>query len=129
MPLPRTAAFAGRPIGKKNVVAALKPVGSGKFRFPNFIRIEFIAKIVAKETRGGPFAQLSFISFLYALRVPSEALISRGAFKDDDLTGYAPMRRKAFIGPRGLMGHECLIIRFERRKNLPNGCILPRPCF
>ena len=113
----------------RNLVAALKLEGSGKFRFPNFIRSDFIAKITAKETRDGPFAQLSFIAFLYALRVPSEALILRRAFLDDDLTGYAPMRTEALIGLRGPQGHECLVLRFLRRKNLPNGCILSRPCF
>ena len=39
------------------------------------------------------------------------------------------MRGPALIALRGLMGNECLAIRFERRKNLPNGCILSRPCF
>ena len=110
-------------------MTALKLAGSGKFRFQNFIRGEFIAKIAEKETRGGPFARLSPISFLYALRVPSESLILKRASKDDDLTGYAPMRGHALIGLRGLLGHECLVIRFERRKNHPNGCILSRPCF
>ena len=45
----------------KNTVAAIKLLGTWKFRFPNFIRSEFVAKILAKETRDGPFAQLSYI--------------------------------------------------------------------
>lgn len=113
----------------KNVVAALKPTGSGKFRFPNFTRSEFRAKILAKETRGGAFAHLSFIAFFYSLRGPSDALILRRAYKGDGLTGYSPMRSPALIGHRGLMGNECLVIRFARRKNLPNGRMLSRPCF
>ena len=107
----------------------MKLIGSGKFTFPNFIRSEVIAKILTKETRDGTFAQLCFISFLYALRVPSEALILRRAFLDADLTGHAPMRSPAQIGIRGMLGRECLVIRFGRRKNLPNGGILHRPCF
>ena len=39
------------------------------------------------------------------------------------------MRSEALIGLRGPVGRECLAIRFLRRKNLPNGRILPRPCF
>ena len=39
------------------------------------------------------------------------------------------MESPVLIGLRGMMGNECLVIRFERRKNLPNGCILSRPCF
>ena len=72
------------------VAAALNLAGKGKFRTPNFIRIEFIAMITAHETRGGDFTQLAFISFLYALRVPSGALILRRAFKNDDITGMTP---------------------------------------
>ena len=84
-----------------NCVAGLKLAGKGEFRFPNFVRIEFISRIVNRETRDGEFAQISFLSFLYALRVPSEALILRIAYKNDDLTGQAPMRDTALFGLRG----------------------------
>ena len=113
----------------RNIVAALKLLGSGKFRFPNFIRSELVAQVIKKESRDAPFAQLSYISFLYALRLPSEALTLRRSFVNDDLTGYAPMKSPVLIGLREMLGNECLVIRFERRKNLPNGCILSRPCF
>ena len=111
----------------KNAVAALKLQGSGNFRFPNFIRSEFVARIAAKETRDGPFAQLSFISFLYALRVPSEALVLRRSFWDDDLTGFAPIRDRALIGVRGSPGQECLVIRFGRRKKPTERLYSPPP--
>ena len=112
-----------------NCVAGLKLQGKGKFRAPNFIRVDSIAKIIALGTRDGVFAQLSFMSFLYALRAPSEALKLRRAYEDDDLAGQAPMKDLALIGTRCETHCECLVIRFARRKNLPSGCILSRPCF
>lgn len=112
-----------------NAVAGLKLIGTGEFRSPNFIRVDFISRIMGQETRGGDFDQLSFISFLYVLRVPSGGLIIRRDYRNDDLTGYAPMRDTALIGLRGPMNAVCLVIRFGRRKNLPNGCMLSIPCF
>ena len=53
-----------------NCIAGLKLAGKGEFRFPNFIRSDFIARIANRETRDGEFAHLSFLSFLYALSVP-----------------------------------------------------------
>ena len=101
----------------KNIVDGLKLAGKGTFRPPNFIRSELIAKIAAYETRDGDFAQLSFLSFLYALRVRSSALVLRRAFKYDDVTGKSPMADQVLIGLRGEMRRERLIIRFARRKN------------
>ena len=110
-----------------NVIAALKLQGAGKYRFPNFTRGDFVVKILAFESRDSIFAQLCYASFLFALRVPSEALRIRRDFKDDDLAIFAPMNDKALIAFRGTA--PALVLRLDRRKNLAHGCILPRPCF
>ena len=94
--------FAEKPLlwGTKaatNVVDALKLQGSGRYRPPNFARIELTVKIIARESRDSDFSHLSFISFLYALRVPSETPHLRGAFRNDDITGFSPMVGKAPI--------------------------------
>ena len=113
----------------KNCVAALKLQAKGKFRFPKFITSEIIAKIIAHGTRDGVIAQLSYLSFQLALRVSSEALILRRDYKNDDFPGQSPMKNTSIIGLLGEPGAEFLAIRFERRKNLPDGCILPSPFF
>ena len=112
-----------------NIVAALKLEGKGKYVFPNFIRSDLMQKIIRHDSRDSPFAQLAFLSLLYALRVPPEALNIQRAFKRDDLTGGSPMKERALIGLRGSAPNQCLAIRFSRRKNLPMGCVLSRPCF
>ena len=113
----------------KNCIAALKLQGGGEFRFPNSIRSEIISKIIARDARDGIFAHLPRLSFLFAMRVPSEDLLRKRAYKNDDLTGQSPMKDTSLIGLLGEPGAEFSVARFERRKNLSNGCILSRPCF
>ena len=112
-----------------NIIAALKLQDRGKYVFPNFIRSDLVHRIISHDSRDSPFAQLAYLSFLYALRVPSEAINLMRACKHDDLTGHSPMKERALIGIRGKAPRQCLVIRFSRRKNLPRGCILSRPCF
>ena len=111
----------------KNIIAALKLQGKGEYRFPNFTQSDLVVKISKHDSRDIPFAQISYISYLYALRVPSEALLLRRAFRNDDLTNFAPLKALALIAIRGNKPNECLAIRFLLRKNLPQGCILSRP--
>ena len=64
----------------ENAVAPVMLVGSGGFCFPNFPRSDFTARVQPKETRDCPFAHIPFVSFLYALRAPSDDLILKMAF-------------------------------------------------
>ena len=83
------------------MIAALKLDANGKFVSPDFIRSSVIARITQRETRDGPFAQLAYISFLFALRAPSEALPLRRAFKNDDLPAFSPMKGQAMLALMG----------------------------
>ena len=74
-----------------NMVAALKLRGIEKYRCSGFIRSDVVLRIIAHDSSDIPFAQLAYISFLYALSVPSEALLLRMAFRNDDMTNFAPM--------------------------------------
>ena len=100
-----------------------------KYVFPNFIRSDLALRVIIHDSRDIPFARLAYLSFLYSLRVPSEAIPLRRAFRHDDLTGFSPMKEKALIGLRGPGHAQCLLLRFSRRKTLPKGCVLSRPCF
>ena len=42
---------------------------------------------------------------------------------------FLPQAERAIIGLRGPVGDGRLIVMFNRRKNLPRGCIMSRPCF
>ena len=50
-------------------------------------------------------------------------------FRIEDLTNFAPFKDLDFIAIFGDHPGECLVIRLLHRKNLPQGCILSRPCF
>ena len=80
----------------KNIIAALNLTAKGKFRFPNFTMGDFAARIIRAESRDGPFAQISYIAFLYTIRVPSGALQLRRAFSDDDLLGFPHNAKQRF---------------------------------
>ena len=113
----------------KSIIAAPKLEGKGKYRFPNFIQTDTVGEILKHGPRDSPFAKLAYISFLYAIRVPSEALLLRRAYRNDELANFAPMKALALTAIRGEMPNERLAIRFLLRANLPQGCILTRPCF
>ena len=85
----------------KNAIASLKMKGKGKYRSPNFIGIDIAIRIRIRDSRGSPFAQMAYISFLYALRVPSDAPLLRRAFRNDDLTSFAPMKSLSLVAIRG----------------------------
>ena len=100
----------------RNAVAASKLLGAGAYSFPNFIRSEFAIRILARDSRDSSFAQLCYISFLFALRVPSEALLLRRAFRRGDLTHFPPMKDDSLIALRRKPSNTKLAIRLDRRK-------------
>ena len=57
-----------------NVVNGLTLEGKAKHRFPNFIDSSVAVSIIKHESTNSEFAQLEYLSFLLALRVPSGAL-------------------------------------------------------
>ena len=114
----------------RNVVKALKLSGKSNFRFPNFLRSPEVISILRHEGANSEFGLLAYVAYLFALRVPSEALPLRRAFTKDCLDDFLPMtKRTAVLGIRGAPPNESLILRLASRKNLPAGCILRRPCF
>ena len=112
-----------------NAPKGIRAARKGKFRFPNFIRSEVVLKAISAEAPSSQFAQLAFCAYLFALRVPSEALILRRAFLDDPLDMGSPQFEKVLISVRYEGGSHQLVLKLAYRKNLPTGCVLYRPCF
>ena len=102
-----------------NIAKGLKLVGKAKYRFPNFIDISLLVRIIKHETRHSEFAQLSYDSFLFALRVPSETIQLVWAYKGDQLNFFYPHAERALIGLRAIQVKNAFFARFNRRKNLP----------
>ena len=107
----------------------LKKCQDRSFRFPNFIRSQLIAEIIARETPASEFAQACFFSFLFSIRVLSETLHLRRAYSADRLTEFTPQVEKALIGVVEADVHLFLVAKLTRRKNLASGCILRMPSF
>ena len=59
----------------------LRLAGANRIRFPNFIRIELVWRLLRCFGNEGELARLAFLSFLRALRVPPEALLVRRSRK------------------------------------------------
>ena len=112
-----------------NVAHGLKAAGKGKFRFPDFIRSERVLRVLKHEPAHSQFAQLAFCAYLFALRVPSEALILRRAYDNDQLEHGNPQLVNGLISARQEGSQTLLILKIPRRQNLPTGCGAYRPCF
>lgn len=108
----------------RTVAHGLENAQGRSFAFPNFLFPRDILTI-----RGhSPFFQLTYLSYLFPLVVPSEALMIRRAYADDPLTEFVPQPDKALMGIRRYKDHEMLILKFVFRKNIRGGCVLFRPC-
>ena len=70
--LDQTKSWETKDVG--NVFAALKLLGKGLFRAPNCICVDIVPQLREQEAGVGAFLQMAFVSFLLAMRVPSEAL-------------------------------------------------------
>ena len=112
----------------RKVARGLKQGRRIAFQFPNFLYTQDLFTIINKLGWGSRFAQLSFISFLFPLRIPSEALFLRRAFSGDRINEFSPQNDKVLVGVREFKGCGCLIIKMTWRKNLEGECLLRRPC-
>ena len=98
------------------------------FKFPNFIKSEALIDLLAFIKVDSAMGQACFLSYLFALRVPSEAMRLVRAFADGRMAEFAPQEDKALAGARSFKGTEVSAIKFPVRKNIRNGCILMMPC-
>ena len=113
----------------RHIAKGMRKFQDKSFRFPNFIRIQLMLKIIDQDSFASEFAQARFVSFLFSFRVPSETLQMVRSFNSDELDSFSPQPEKALIGVRVIGGESFLIAKLSWRKNLSSGCILRRPCF
>ena len=93
-----------------NIAASLNLLDKCRIRLPNFTRINIAEQLREEESRDGVFPHLAFVSFLFALRVPSETMPLRRAFLSDELVD-PPMTDRArsahYLVPRRMFGWCC----------------------
>ena len=112
----------------RDISKGLRLAKKCSFKFPNFLYTQDLFKIINGLGWEDTFSLLAFTSYLFSLRIPSEALCLRRARDSERLADFVPQADKALIGTRICGGATCLIIKMSWRKNLPGGCILKRVC-
>ena len=112
----------------REIARSLEHARISSFRFPNFLYTQDLYGIINKLGRIGEFPQISFLTFLFSLRIPSEALCMRRARDSERLAEFVPHRDKVLIGVRPCSGAGCLILKLAWRTNLSGACILKRMC-
>ena len=116
--------------GSQAIIKGLKHARDFTNRFCNFILRDLWVKILRWETIDSEFGRLSYIGFIFALRIQSEAYPSILATDEDDLLNRSPMRYPVLIGLREVSGETKLILKLKKRKqNERKISILMRPCF
>ena len=108
-----------------NLIKGLKLAGIDKFKFPNFVDIHLIVRIIRHETRFSEFAQLAYVAFLVALRAPSEALAIGRAYKGDELAQFPPQADRALICLMAYPAKNASRCVFWDEKTYPVGALCP----
>ena len=112
----------------RSAAKGLRQAAEVSFAFENFMLASDLLNLLKVVKLASPFGLAAFLSFLLLLRVPSETLLMRLAGPTDRITEFVPQNFEILAGLRSFKGTELLVVKFSRRKNLPRGCILRRPC-
>ena len=119
----RDSAFAGSIKGLENAMDM-------SLRFDNYMNLTPFRRVMAAETTHTDFGKSMYLSFLFALRAPSEALPAQRAPVAARLDSEIPQSEKAPIGLRelsdGLIGGA---LKLSKRMNFRRSVPLMRPCF
>ena len=106
----------------------LKHDKKNSFKFPNFIYTQDLYTAINFLWWEEEFPPLAFLSCLFSLRIPSDALPIRKAHRKERLEEFVPQSDKVLIGVRPCAKIDCLIIKMTNRKNLTGGGIIKRVC-
>ena len=113
----------------QTIAAGLGNSQDRRFAFPNFFFFpNGLLRLLCHEGPESQFFQLGFLSYLFSLRAPSEALALGRAFYDGPLTEFVPQTDKALAGIRRRSVRDVLVLKFSFRGGYSRGCVLFRPC-
>ena len=86
-------------------------------------------RIIRHESWGSELAILCYVTYLFTLRLPSEALTLTRASPNDRLLSMDEPANKGLIGLREFHGEQRLVLKLAKRENTKNAFIATRPCF
>ena len=93
---------------------ANKPTGEERFR--NSLTPSLLGRLIRAESWESAFSRLCYVSYLFLLRLPSEALPLTRALTDEQLLSPEAPSSGAVIGLREFQGEQRLILKLGRRK-------------
>ena len=111
----------------KSAANGIRQAADISFAFENFTLAPDLLALFKVAKLASPFGLAVFL-FSLLLRAPSDTILMRLASDTDRLTEFVPHDFKILAGLCSFEGTELPIAKFPRRKNLPTGCILRRPC-
>ena len=118
--------------GSSAVVGAIKGLSNAmdmSIRFDNYVNLTLFRRAMTAETLRADFGKFMYLSFLFALRGPSEAIPAQRAPLTTRLGSKILQAEKPLIGLRKLSdGSIRLILKLNKRKNLRLSVPLMRPC-
>ena len=114
------------------VIAAVRGLinlGSARERFHNVLSSEDFQRFMRHETFTSEFGRLGYVSYLFVLRLQSEALPIVYAFDGEPLLSRSGPFAKSTMGLRRVNNEDRLVLRLAFRKNTRSVTIALRPCF
>ena len=115
------------------VTGAIKGLANAmdlSLKFDNYMNLTLFRRVITAETLSTDFGKFTYLSFLFVLRGPSEALPAQRAPLTTKLDSQIPHAEKALLGLRKLAGGPIrLILKLGKMKNFRGSAPLMRPCF
>ena len=115
------------------VTGAIKGLANAmdlSLKFDNYMNLTLFRRVITAETLSTDFGKFMYLSFLFVLRGPSEALPAQRAPLTTKLDSKILQAEKALLGLRKLAdGSIRLILKLNKRKNFRGSVPLMRPCF
>ena len=102
---------------------------TGKDKFHNSLEPASLERIIRHESWESEFARLRYVTYLFMLRLPSDALTLTRAIANDKLLATETSSAPSLIGLREFLGEKRLALKLAKRKNTRNAFIATRPCF
>ena len=100
-----------------------------KFRLHNSLAPQLLGRLIRADSWESHLAGLCYVSCLFFLGPPSEALPLCRALPSDRLLADQPCSGSSLIGLMGFQGIQRLVLKLARRKNTKAGFAATLPCF
>ena len=113
----------------RDIAKGLAKKAAGKERFHNSLAPSLLDRLIRSESWESELARLAYVTFLFMLRLPSEALILTRAMSDEQLLSPGCPSSPAVIGLREFQGEHRLVLKLAKRKNKKSLFTAMRPCF